>query len=424
MISERAVGNKGTDILLTRPEPPVDEELVYIEEGESSAAISGTGTRNDPYRVSSASQFDSVLGNRVKRHFRLGRGVFETRGSWALPDYCALPNGGSIIGAGMYETSLCLADDAVFESGGQERQDTNVLWCGTPYRNNGPTDIRDLSIVGNNARFAEDRVIAGLCCWGNGCRIERVRISEIQGNLENEMESFGIAARSGEEGSWMGPDGGTSIRDCIVSDCRPASYVSAIYPGYADFGRQMGLNIIEGCYVDGGDGNHAAYSGNCSCAFRNCSGRGFKTGFYNDTGDVSLWLIDGCDIHCSYAGVMITGVEGSGQRKEDIAVVHSRFIIGPPPNCEAIGMALVDNGHLEWLNISMRHCRVRAVGLARRLVVLSASARAMAGVLVKENMFSAPAVQNLAGPIPHGAVVIRENVLEDGSYVFGGLDQI
>jgi hypothetical protein len=327
-------------------------------------------------------------------------------------------------------TNIVLAADAIFTNDGVLRpdKDTNVMWIGIPYSNNGPITVQGITFIGSQSLFPATHNAGGLVCWGNGCLVKDVKVKQLRGHPVIKdvdplgFEVFGIACRNAQSGPWLGPDGGDVIEDCEVSGCADHAYLSAIYPGFGSFGRSFAITTIQRCTVDGGSRNHAAFSANVATHYKDCTARGFANGLYNDTSNVSDVIMENCTIDCNYAGVNIVGVPNKGTKKENIQVRGCTFNITPLAGAEAIGMALVewegDHTAMNWQNILMSDCRIEMLG-GVRLTVLTMWAARVAAVRVNGCVWSTPAYQNIASPTPNPTdfYYLCGNHTIDGTYV-------
>ncbi|MBL9136860.1 MAG: hypothetical protein JNK85_13390 [Verrucomicrobiales bacterium] len=333
--------------LPTPPPPPIpahggsplgilEPNTLWLAPSEPGTHAGGSGTFSDPVRITSAEDFDAAITRTEIKHLRLHAGVYLTRGNWAWPRQCILPNGGSLIGAGVGRTIIRLAESAAFTGTGGTHLDVNVLWLGVPDENNGGWTVSDLTIDGNHSQVIKNSrqsVRSGLRIHGNAAHIARVEVVGLRGRYEVDpitkinYEAFGISTINAPAGPWKGPDGGTVIEDCVVRDCCPKSYCSAISVGYRIFHRPVIPSIVQRCRVPQFTENWFAYAACDATTFRDCYASGCYFAFFNDTDGVDGWLIDGCETYTSRAGVSISAVEGAAGhgRKCHVRVINSTF---------------------------------------------------------------------------------------------------
>lgn len=346
---------------------------LWLAPVEPGTAGGGSGTFHDPVRIASADDFDAAITRPGIRHLRLHAGVYRTRGNWACPRHCILPNGGSLIGAGMGRTIIRLDDDATFTDATGTHLDVNVLWLGPPSENNGGWTVSDLTIDGNHAQVIKNSrqsVRSGLRIHGNAAHIARVEVVGLRGRYEIDpithinYEAFGISTINAPAGPWQGPDGGTVIEDCVVRDCFPKSYCSAISVGYRTHQRPVIPSIVQRCRVLQFTDNWFAYAACDATTFRDCYASDCYFAFFNDTDGVDGWLIDGCETYTRRAAIYISAVEGvAGHgRKCRVRAINSTFGWRHENAQDKFVALLWDKKNAadlaEWHDIEVSHCRI------------------------------------------------------------------
>src|SRR5690606_2025699 len=145
-----------------------------------------------------------------------------------------------------------------------------------------------------------------------------------------QYEAFGISTINHESSTpedWQGLDGGTVIRDCLVHECCPASYCSAISLAYRPIGPPLAPSISERCVVRDFADHSFSFSASDNTTFRDCYASGMRHGFYNDTEGVDGWLIDHCEIHSRRTAIYICGLDSvpGHWRKCNVRATNSTF---------------------------------------------------------------------------------------------------
>lgn len=217
--------------------------------------------------------------------------TYKTKGNWYYPDWCHLGTGCKLYGNG---ARLVLdTANAVRSVNNVVRpdRDLNVLWTG---RN---VVVENLIIDGNEASLVNATdlsktwfVTCGIRTTGKAS-ITNVTVENIRGTyngvatLNKEIESFGILV--------TGPDGGSTITNCIVQNCPENSYISAIYSGHV--GPNVAKNIISNCKINIGKNNWFGYGANCNVYVSNSEIiNGPRMAIYNDTDITDNVVVDNC----------------------------------------------------------------------------------------------------------------------------------
>jgi hypothetical protein len=399
-----------------------DPTEMWIAVNPVSRAVSGAGTEADPKLVSTAIEFDSLLETEGIRTFRLGPGVFLTRGAWAHPGNCILPTGGSVIGAGMDLTTIKLDPGALFtDLDGGVHPDTRVLIMGLLDQNNGGFECSDLTLDGNMSAFDASRVMAGLWVWGNACIIRNVRVRHIRGDRARNLECFGIHLNNAAPvGSWGADDGGSLIQDCIVEDVPPTdTYISAFYAGYDRYERTILPTVVERCQAILTAGNQTCFSANCNTTFRDCTGSGSVYGFYNDTGTVEVLNIENCHISDVRVGLSVKSTNPKpGFWKNSIMVTGSDFSLVGSSSDIPIGIEFWDQvGTTAYSDVDIGDSTFLATGFP--LVALSILCPVASNITFHNNIVSAGTTQNIDPATQAGAVVVSDNSYSGGGSVPG-----
>jgi hypothetical protein len=405
----------------TAPEVP-DATEMWIEVNPVAGPVVGAGTEDDPKLVNTAIQFDSLLDTESIETFRLGPGVFLTRGAWAHPGNCILPTGGSVIGAGMDLTTIKLDPSALFVGlDDVAHLDTRVLIMGRHELNNGGFECSDLTLDGNMSAFEDIKVMTGLWVWGNACVIRNVRVRHIRGDRVRDLECFGIHLNNAETmGSWPNDDGGSLIQDCIVEDVPPTdAYISAFYIGYDYYGRTIIPTVVERCRAILTVGNQTCFSANCNTAIRDCTGSGSVYGFYNDTGTVEVLNIENCQFSDVRVGVSIYSTNPKpGLMKNSITVTGSEFSLVGLSTRIPIGIEFWDEvGTTPYSDVDIGDNTFLATGFP--LVAISVLCPVASDIVFHDNIVSPGTTQNIDAATQAGAVVVTSNSYSTGGTVPG-----
>lgn len=429
-----SVGAPGIPASVPAPPESVEDGVRYVVATPDSASGSGQGTMSQPFRVVGADDFDAlcrVLDADARVHrIHLLPGTYWTRGSWAHRDQgnAHFQRPIHLTGSGPEHTVIALhPEEAVFDSGSGDRPDTNVLWLGTNYNNGGRFVVRDLALDGSHRDLPPGRVVScGLRLWGNQCHVDNVQVRGLRGDLERELESFGITAVNSPSGPFPGPDGGTLIENCVVSDCAPNTYLTGIGAGYVDYGRLLLPSLVRNCRVldlpsgPNQRGSHAAYLYNSRVTFRDCFASGFANGFYCDTQAAHDVVITDCQAELTYTALLVAGVRTErdpNPYKRRIRVHHCVFDLTPQtqPLREGIGICILDtkDAGLAFEEIVVEDC-VFTIRSARPLVLVSAQARGLKSLRLLRNTFPANARRHLAVPTPGATLLALDNRTPEG----------
>ena len=323
---------------------------VWLASDPDCEGVSGTGSASNPLRIKNAWFFDGILCSSAPGTvIRLLPGTFQTRGCWnyAANGYGALAPGCALLGSGQDETRIELSpEDALFESGGVQRNDTNVLWIG-PYEINTPDiHIADLTIDGRCQQFPAGKAIGGLRVHGSRARIERVIVTNIRG-VRPDLESFGIAI-SNPQAPDTGIDGDSLIDECAVETSD--GYVTAFYPGFVHRGVRIGETLVSNCHAEhaGPEPVHAAFSFNRGVRFTWCKSIGYANSLYNDTGEVADIHVEHCELHSTYSGLSLIATGGGAVDpfKYGVRVSDTQLGLEGQPDAEIIGVVLDDHDAL------------------------------------------------------------------------------
>ena len=215
------------------------------------AAVGGTGTASDPYRVPShdAEAFDARINAAPPNTtIRLGAGHYLTNGNVAgsTTQVLLVKDGSHLIGSGIGNTVIRMRPGAAV---------SNYAWiiqCGT----SGPEaktsqSVRELTIDCNfGAQGAETLTCGGISYVGYHNRFENVEIIGLGGRNAEGFGIFGGAFRESEAGL----PSHVVIKGCRVRDpwTGTGCYVTAIHPS----GSNGWTGYVEGCYVDHSPANY------------------------------------------------------------------------------------------------------------------------------------------------------------------------
>lgn len=239
--------------------------------------------------------------------FRLYPGVYFTKGAWAHPKnaFCQISSEQRLIGAGSERTHISLSGNPVRSTGGVMRPDLSVLRVGDGHGGARQMGVEGVTIDGRYSVQGEALVTVGLRFFGSHVRCEDVRVIGLRGSTALGHEAFGISTINDAKAGGSATQGAAIFRDCVVEACAPDAYLSGFSIGYRANGATILPSLVDNCRVDGGSGNHAAFTACHATEFRSCSSKGTKVGFYNDTDSVEDVLLDGCDFEASYAGIYL-----------------------------------------------------------------------------------------------------------------------
>lgn len=310
----------------------------------------GDGSKLNPLQIFSAEHYDAVL-RRINQDTNITEivheaGVFYTLGLWNYaPGYTTFTRPIILRGAGMYNTVIKLAPDAVTHTDLKDRPDLTMFRFGVPFRNNGgPWLVEDLTIDGNRASFGTNRAITGgLSFHANGVICRRVRIVNLNGStkLPNSPEGFGILVNNFQAGAYGGPDGGNLIEDCLFESLSDQEeYLSPFYIGVRDFGRPMLMSTIRNCTVLG-RGQRPLRLGISLSSWTIVSNNQIfnaQYGLYNDTGTITNSIAAyNRFFGLTYAATFLV----LDLPKQNITVENNEFNFSPSTN-EWIGLTLWD----------------------------------------------------------------------------------
>lgn len=255
--------------------------------------------------------------------FRLYRGIYYTRGAWdhAANGYCQMSANCRLIGDGSDRTVIRLTSTPVRKTDGTPRPDLSVLRVGDGHGSAAYMGVEGVTIDGNMMGLPRDALVtAGLRFFGSHIRCQDVRVIGLKGDHHVGHEAFGISTINNPKSDSAVAQGAAIFRDCVVENCWPGSYLSGFSIGYRANGATILPSLVDNCRVDGGTGNHAAFTACHATEFRSCSSRGTKVGFYNDTDSVEDVLLDGCDFEVSYAGIYLVAQNPNDSKRRVRAI--------------------------------------------------------------------------------------------------------
>lgn len=330
----------------------------------TDAVMSGRGSATDPIRVPAApGHFDRVMQTFDKdlrwHRLHLYPGTYLTNGPWAYQRYSNTTRPVIISGesgaTGPLAKIKLSAETAVFESGGQPRSDTRVLYLGPAWHNNPPSHVWNVELDGSEQELhhvygtsaAEKRCDFGLTAHMNGGSVIGVVVRNLRGNHSRGQESFGILLNNFKQGANEHYDGGASILRCkIYNDGKRNDYFTGIYPGYVNHGvLPVAVTTVAGCQVISTDGvSKVAYSPQCGTNFRDNFCHNCHTAFYCDTNLAENVLIDGnAASGLVYTAVWLvsfkdpTAASASSQYKRNITIKNNVFSYAPVAGRNSIG---------------------------------------------------------------------------------------
>lgn len=285
--------------------------------------------------------FEAHYGREVT--FRLYPGEYFTKGAWAHPanNYCQMSGGQRLIGAGSERTTIRLSSLTVRQTDGRARPDISVLRIGDGAGASLYMGLEGVTVDGAFGDFPEDALVTvGVRFFGSHIRCEDVVVTGLKGSYALDHEAFGISTINPQKSPDSYKEGAAIFRDCVVEHCAPNSYLSGFSIGYRGNGATILPSLVDNCRVDGGKGNHAAFTACHATEFRSCSSRGTKTGFYNDTDSLEDVLLDGCDFEVSYAGIYLV-TQRAGDFKRRLRAIGCNFdLIGEAG--PVIGLGIID----------------------------------------------------------------------------------
>lgn len=262
--------------------------------------------------------FDKALASNREpgTEFILTQGVYKTAGNWYFNDWTHLASGCKITGNG---SSLVLDPIlAIKNVNGITRpdRDLNVLWTGAN------TIVENLTIDGNESAFLNTDpnktwyVTTGLRSSGK-LTATNITVQNIRGTfagigtLTKEIEAFGI--------STTGPDGGSTIANCIVHNCPENSYISAISAGHV--GTNVAKTNVSNCKVNIGKNNWFGFGINCNVHISNCEiVNGPRIAIYNDTNVTENCIIEKCKFNSIEKLISLIIPPGSNDQKKNIKI--------------------------------------------------------------------------------------------------------
>lgn len=238
--------------------------------------------------------------------FRLGMGLYVTRGMYAFADldYCMLAPDCSLIGEGMHATRIALLDPLIPANSTY----TEVLTAGARNGVSAYCEVSKLTIdaccPATSARPA--RATVGLHIWSSEATCTDLRVERVWGTRATSPgEGFGILINNcGELGDH---DGGHRIANCQV-EADEGAYCCGIYPGLIRRNIPLHLSIVDGCIAaskgTAAQPAHAAYGVNSGVAFRHCQSIGkWDYALYSDTDSGDGVSMSDCSLAAGFVGV-------------------------------------------------------------------------------------------------------------------------
>lgn len=385
----------------------------------------GQGTDHAPLRLMGPRHLDELLCRVYRDPMQIPgihiHGTLPIGPNWSAgtqQGWSQIPRNHFVIEGDSRDTSgLVLDPDAPWY---QDRPDGSVLWFGPEAQNGGGWTVRNLTIDANQARLRDRVPKGGLRFHGNGVRVEHVRIRGLRG-VEGLHEAFPISMINAPVGTWRGPDGGSIIRDLIIEDCAPRSFVSAIGIGYRDLGRPVAPTVVENVRYDLGAGNHFGLAANLYTTFRDISGRGTKYGLYQDeTGDKSPCQVCGVQLLDSRLTVSYGAVEfhalRPGDHRLDVVVRNNDWDIDPEPGTDPAFLRLIDHGAgAEFADFVLADNRIRTSH--PRMPLFSVSAKSVRNIGFRFNTLPRGATRHAVGGTPESAIHLLSNRGWDGQTV-------
>lgn len=250
--------------------------------------------------------------------FRLGMGLYVTRGMYAFADLdcCMLAPECSLVGEGLHATRLALQDPLIPSNSPY----TEVLTAGARNGLSAYCEVSRLTIdaccPATSSRPA--RATVGLHIWSTEATCVDVRVERLWGTREtNPGEAFGILINNcGELGDH---DGGHRIINCHVQ-ADEGAYCCGIYPGLIRRNIPLQLSLVDGCTaISNGTAmrpTHAAFGVNSGVAFRHCQSMGkWDYALYSDTDSGDSVSMTDCSLAAGFVAVsfVATSYDAKGQ---------------------------------------------------------------------------------------------------------------
>lgn len=294
--------------------------------------------------------------------FRLGDGVYTTRGAFAFEhlDCCMLAPECTLTGLGPHRTRI-VATDVDIEVNGSVAHYVEVLTGGT--RSTG--SCAHLAMSGFTLDCSNTDVpTVGIHTWSRDVQLSNLRVEGVVGWRTwhgPRKEGFGIVVNNAGTDTM---DGGVHLRDCTVVTrtlTGEENYCTGIYAGIITRNRPNFHNTVRRCRVVAPSRAHAAFGFNDNTRFEDCEDIGVRRSFFCDTGpSIDVGITRHRSQGCEWALDLRMPSHHFARRR--ITVADSLFVFTPDVSrwAQALLLDAQDDAVIE--RVTLEKCTFVAMG--------------------------------------------------------------